>query len=204
MLDVPPAVAITEPTGGNVAGTITVAATATGPVAIATVEFFAGTTSIGTATTAPYSAQWDTTQVPDGPVALTARATDIDGLAGTSPAVNVVVANAAPAATTLSELQDEVFTPMCSSCHDGSSSSLPGSQDLRDGQSHASLVNVASQEKPALMRVKPGDSANSYLVHKLEGAAGITGSRMPLGGPFLDQATIDRVRSWIDSGAPNN
>jgi len=27
---------------------------------------------------------------------------------------------------------------------------------------------------------------------------------MPLGGPFLDQATIDKVKSWIASGAPNN
>ncbi len=55
-----------------------------------------------------------------------------------------------------------------------------------------------------MLRVKPGDPANSYLVQKLEGAAGITGERMPLGGPFLDQATIDKVKSWIASGAPNN
>jgi hypothetical protein len=27
---------------------------------------------------------------------------------------------------------------------------------------------------------------------------------MPLGGPFLDAATISRVKSWINSGAPNN
>ena len=71
-------------------------------------------------------------------------------------------------------------------------------------ETFASLVNVASQEQPALMRVKLFDPANSYLIHKLEGAATITGSRMPLGGPFLDQATIDQVKSWIASGAPNN
>jgi len=41
------------------------------------------------------------------------------------------------------------------------------------------------------------------LIHKLEGAPGITGSRMPLGGPFLDQATIDGVKAWIDAGAQN-
>jgi len=27
---------------------------------------------------------------------------------------------------------------------------------------------------------------------------------MPLGGPFLDQATIDQVKAWIDAGAQNN
>jgi hypothetical protein len=76
--------------------------------------------------------------------------------------------------------------------------------DLRDGNSFTSLVNVASLEQPSLMRVKPGDADNSYIVHKLEGTPGITGARMPFGGPFLDQATIDQVRSWITSGAQNN
>jgi hypothetical protein len=65
-------------------------------------------------------------------------------------------------------------------------------------------VNVASLEKPSLLRVKPGDPDNSYLIQKLEGAAGISGSRMPLGGPFLDRETIDKIRSWIQDGAPNN
>jgi len=45
---------------------------------------------------------------------------------------------------------------------------------------------------------------SSYLILKLEGAAGISGARMPFGGPFLDQATIDEVKSWIGAGAPND
>jgi hypothetical protein len=32
-----------------------------------------------------------------------------------------------------------------------------------------------------MRRVAPGNPDNSYLVRKLEGTAGITGSRMPLG-----------------------
>jgi len=63
---------------------------------------------------------------------------------------------------------------------------------------------VASVEQPALKRVAARDAANSYVVQKLEGAATITGSRMPLGGPFLDQATIDQVKAWINAGAQNN
>ncbi|MFO1427395.1 MAG: hypothetical protein U1F11_10595 [Steroidobacteraceae bacterium] len=54
------------------------------------------------------------------------------------------------------------------------------------------------------MSVLPGDAANSYLIQKLQGAAGITGARMPFGGPYLDQATIGQITSWIASGAPNN
>ena len=115
--------------------------------------------------------------------------------------------NGAAATTTLTEIQQTVFTPRCTGCHDGSQpagGSLPGAMDLRSGNSFSSLVNVASREQGALMRVKPGEPDNSYVIHKLEGAAGISGARMPFGGPFLDQATIDVVRSWIASGAPNN
>ena len=76
--------------------------------------------------------------------------------------------------------------------------------DLNPGQIFASIVGVASVEQPALKRVAAGDAANSYVVQKLEGAATITGSRMPLGGPFLSQTTIDQVKAWIAAGAQNN
>lgn len=110
-----------------------------------------------------------------------------------------------PTAVTLTQLQSSVFAPRCSACHTGGGAALPASMDLTSAAAtFAALVNVASVEQPALLRVKPSDSANSYVVHKIEGAAGISGSRMPLGGPFLDQATIDQVRSWIDAGAANN
>jgi len=52
--------------------------------------------------------------------------------------------------------------------------------------------------------VVPGDPTNSYLVQKLMGAAAITGARMPLGGPYLDDATTAQVAAWIAAGAQNN
>jgi uncharacterized protein (TIGR03118 family) len=207
LLNQPPTVAVTAPTG-SVHGTVAVTASVQSPLSIAKVEFFLnGTTSLGTATAAPYSVQWDTTAVADGPVTLTAVATDADGNAGTSAAASVTVANAAANAPTLTQLQANIFTPKCSGCHDGSqpaSGSLPGAQNLSAGNTWANVVNVASKEQPSLMRVKPGDPANSYLIQKLEGAASISGSRMPLGGPYLDQATIDQVKAWIAAGAQNN
>jgi hypothetical protein len=108
-----------------------------------------------------------------------------------------------PAAPTLTQLKSTAFA-VCANCHTGGGSSLPASMDLHPGQIYASIVGVASVEQSALKRVAPNDAANSYVVQKLEGAATITGSRMPLGGPFLDQATIDQVKAWINAGAQNN
>ena len=74
----PPTVTFTAP-AGNQTGTVTLTATATAPVAIANVKFYVGSTLIGTATTSPYTVQWDTTKVANGPAALKAVATDANG-----------------------------------------------------------------------------------------------------------------------------
>ena len=203
-LNAPPVVTLAAP-AENVTGVVTLTATVTDPISIANVKFFVNTnTLIGTVTTPPFTVQWDSTTVPNGGVTLTATATDVDGNVGTSPVVNATVG---PPAVTLTQLQTQVFTPLCSGCHNGSQPSggaLPGSQNLTAEHTFSNIVGVASLEQPNLMRVKPGDPDNSYLIHKVEGTAGITGAQMPLGGPPLSQATIDQIRSWISSGAPNN
>jgi hypothetical protein len=110
-----------------------------------------------------------------------------------------------PAAPTLTQLQASIFSPVCSGCHDGQGTNLPGVMNLTNASaSFAALVNIASRQQPAVVRVAPNSPDASYLVRKIEGAAGITGSRMPLGGPFLDQGTIEQVRAWISAGAQNN
>jgi uncharacterized protein (TIGR03118 family) len=204
VLNAPPVVTLTAPTG-TVSGTVNVSATVQSNVAIAKVEFFAAGIALGSVSSAPFTTTWDTTTVANGTVAINAKATDVDGNVGIV-AADVTVSNGAPPVT-LSQIQASVFTPICSGCHNGSNppgGALPGSQNLTAGNSFAALVGVASLEQPALRRVKAGDPDNSYIIQKLEGAAGISGSRMPLGGPFLDQATIDQIKSWIASGAPNN
>ena len=108
-----------------------------------------------------------------------------------------------PAAPTLTQLKSTAFS-VCGGCHTGGGSSLPASMDLTPAHIYTSIAGVASVEQPTLMRVKPGDPNNSYVVLKLEGAAGISGARMPFGGPYLDQATIDQVRAWVTAGAQNN
>jgi hypothetical protein len=80
---------------------------------------------------------------------------------------------------------------------------LPGVQNLSDGGTFNAVVGVGSLEVATLKRVLAGDANNSYLIQKLEGTAA-SGARMPLGGPYLDQPTINQVRTWINNGAPNN
>jgi Bacterial Ig-like domain len=98
-------------------------------------------------------------------------------------------------------IQDNVFTPICSKCHIGASA--PEGLQLDAGHSYNLLVGVPSVEQPSLERVSAGDPDSSYMVHKIEGAPGITGGQMPLGETPLPQATIDAIRQWITNGAPN-
>ncbi len=105
----------------------------------------------------------------------------------------------------LTSIQNNIFMPTCSvaGCHSGPPGpNLPSGMDLSStGASFSSLINIASIQVPTTLRVAVGDADNSYLIHKLEGTAAV-GARMPKDGPFLDQATIDVIRLWIDSGAP--
>jgi hypothetical protein len=205
---VAPTVTLTAPAAGaTVTGTVAVTATAADNVGVASVQFFAGANAIGTATAAPFTINWDTTGTANGAVSLTAKATDAAGNVTTSSAVSVTVSNTAapPATVTLTQLQTNIFTPRCAPCHNGSGTSLPGSMNLTTtAATFAALVNVASEENPALKRVLPGQPNDSYVVKKLEGTDIGNTQRMPLGGPYLDQPTIDTVRTWITQGAQNN
>jgi hypothetical protein len=104
---------------------------------------------------------------------------------------------------TFTRVQNEIFTPTCAviGCHDpiGRQSQLL----LNAGNAYGNIANVPSVEMPALTRIEPGDPANSYLYRKITGA-GITGDRMPQGGPPLSDAQISLVRDWIRRGAPND
>ena len=96
-------------------------------------------------------------------------------------------------------IQDHVFTPICVRCHSGAAA--PQGLQLDAAHSYALLVGVPSAEQPSLERVSAGDPDHSYLILKLEGAAGIVGAQMPFGGPYLPQSTIDVIRQWISDGA---
>jgi len=104
---------------------------------------------------------------------------------------------------TFTRVKNEIFTPTCAAlgCHDRLAKQE--SQQLTADVAYAQTVNHPSVEMPQLLRVAPGDPANSYLYRKITGA-GITGDRMPQGGPFLTDEKIRLVRDWIRRGAPND
>jgi len=104
----------------------------------------------------------------------------------------------------------QVIAPRCSGCH-GGSGGLSGLGDCETA--YLNLVNVASTELPTMDRIEPGDPVNSWIMHKLDGTQGtfsaqctgmFCGSRMPLGGPYLDADTRDAIRTWILNGAVND
>lgn len=93
-----------------------------------------------------------------------------------------------------------IFTANCAfaGCHGGGAPTL--GMDLTDGRARASTVDVDSAEVSELKRVKPGDSANSFLYQKISQDPPSVGDRMPLGGA-LSAAQIETIRRWIDEGA---
>ena len=96
-----PTVALTSPVNASTfaaPATISIAASATDPEnQLARVEFYSGTTLLGTDTTAPYSFTWSS--VAAGTYTLTAKAFDAAGLQATSAAVSIIV-GVAPTAPT--------------------------------------------------------------------------------------------------------
>lgn len=106
---------------------------------------------------------------------------------------------APPVPATFAEVYDDILALSCgfSTCHGGGA----GGFYLGElSEAYGALVNVESAEAAGETLVIPGDADNSYLIHKLEGAAGIVGGLMPPSSPISNEA-MDRVRSWINAGA---
>lgn len=102
---------------------------------------------------------------------------------------------------TLLDVQTQVFSPRCATagCHVGAGA--PFGLDLSAGLTAGNTINVPASEIPSLMRVEPGDSADSYLYMKVIDDPRILGDRMPGGGGALSAADLELIRDWIDQGA---
>ena len=106
-----------------------------------------------------------------------------------------------PLTADLASIEANVFTPICSRCHIGAGA--PEGLQLDAAHAYDLLVGVPSVEEPSLLRVQAGNPDQSYMVLKIQGSPGIAGVRMPFGGPYLPQSTIDVIRQWITDGAAN-
>lgn len=187
-----------------ITGTVVLTADATDDVGVTLVRWRVNGNVVGSDTTAPYAFSWNSTTVADGAVTIDAQALDEAGNVGTSATASTTVSNPAGVDPfTFTEIQTQIFTPTCAvpGCHTGGEPAA--GMDLR-ASAYADIVGVLSTEQPTRFRINPGDADGSYLIRKLEGGPAITGVRMPFGGPYLDQNVIDRIRAWVDSGAPND
>jgi hypothetical protein len=103
------------------------------------------------------------------------------------------------------EMTDSAGRNACTNCHTNNGRTPAANLNLLHDVAYSQLVNRASVQKAGLLRVAPGNPDNSYLIHKMEGTAGIVGVRMPQNGPpFLSDGQILIVRRWIELGALNN
>lgn len=112
----------------------------------------------------------------------------------------------------LASIQRDIFSAAdrsgragCTGCHTDQGRTPAANLNLAGANTFQQLVGRASPGKPGAILVIPGDPDGSYLVQKLEGAAGIVGQRMPrTGGPYLTPGQMTIIRRWIQVGAPNN
>ena len=112
---------------------------------------------------------------------------------------------------TFSSIQREIFESSdssgreaCVSCHNSVGAQFTAGLNLIHDLAYEQLVNRASTQKPSLMRVAPGSSDSSYMIHKLQGGPEILQLRMPRNPPYLTTGQISIIRRWIDLGAPRN
>lgn len=113
----------------------------------------------------------------------------------------------------LSQNIQPIFDSSCAQsagCHRGG---VPaGELDLSQGHSRPDTVNVKSTQQPKVLLVKPGAPDQSYLVQKITGAPGISGTLMPQGCPgtplqgavCLTADNIAAIEQWILECAPDN
>ena len=104
----PPTISLTAPTNGaTISGAVSVSATASDNVGVASVQFVLDGSALGVSvTSAPYSVSWNTTTASNGAHILTAQAKDAAGNVSTSASVSVTVSNTASSA-------DQDFTNRC-------------------------------------------------------------------------------------------
>jgi len=114
-------------------------------------------------------------------------------------------------ASTFPQIQATIFNPTCldPTCH--TAADHGGSLVLEAGVAYANLAGPpppSPANTPAsqagMLRVDPGNPANSFLITKLTLPTAFDSrfmSRMPLGKQPLTAEQIDNIRAWILRGA---
>jgi hypothetical protein len=94
-----------------------------------------------------------------------------------------------PMMATFDSIQANIFTPICSGCHGGANPAE--NLNLDATHSYNDLINVPSTEEPSIVRVKPGDPSQSYLVLHIQKE-----------GDGASATDLSFIEQWITDGAP--
>jgi cytochrome c553 len=89
----------------------------------------------------------------------------------------------------------KIFKSKCLECHSGASPAA--SMNLDVGHLPASILDRPSSEKADLKIADSAAPEKSYMLMKLRGTAGISGSRMPLRAKKLSNADIQAIADWL-------
>jgi hypothetical protein len=131
---------------------------------------------------------------------------------------SVDMTGAAPAPTNFAGINKEILQPTCtfSTCHSTTGARTSNKLNLQDDPTGAGVIAFAALvNQPAvnakaaaagLLRVKPCDATDSFLMTKLTLAHDLDpdtdyGARMPSGSPALPAADVQAIQDWISRGA---
>jgi hypothetical protein len=174
-----PVLVSVSPDSGKGGDTITVFGTAFGTTQTgSSVRFGSSNGSIVTWSDTLIRAMVPTSLAGGSTVVMVVRGTKVSNTAAFK--VNA----AATAISFINNIRPLLTSYGCGGCHPGN-----GNYSVA---THATIIT----------RVNAGNGNGSLLVQKLRGTA--SGSRMPIGGPFMNTTEIQTIVNWIDQGAQNN
>ena len=95
-----------------------------------------------------------------------------------------------------------IFTARCATtgCHAGATPQE--GLNLEQGQAYDEIFLRLPAHADEHFQIEPFDPSSSHLFLKIRGEE--EGGRMPLGGPYLDEAQENAIRDWILEGAADN
>ncbi|MBK6683782.1 MAG: hypothetical protein IPG45_04860 [Deltaproteobacteria bacterium] len=102
---------------------------------------------------------------------------------------------------TLSSLRDEVFLPLCSSCHSGTLAPEGLALDLAPTELLARLGQPAHGSPSGMPLIAGGRRGGSFLYLKVFLETPLAGVQMPKDAPALSDCQVEALGAWIDAGA---
>jgi hypothetical protein len=165
----------------------------------------AAAAACSSSTTSPVTVPVDAEAIPDAVAAVQ------DAVAAIRDAgVDVAALKEAAAASTFTQVYNNIISPICVQCHNpGGIGVSMGHLDM--STKAAAFTDLVGVEAAGIacggkgVRVVAGNANNSILYKKVDpGQPAPCGAKMPLGLAPLTEAQANEIESWINAGALND